>query len=375
MLKFLHCADIHLDTPFSLLDIEQSELRRAELRTTFSSMMCYIRENDIRLALFAGDLFNNSFVTRETIVLMQREFAAVPMCHIVIAPGNHDFYTSDGVYAKTAFSENVHIFRSAVVSCFSLLDIGVDVWGFANTAPHADTCFPLEHFRIPENTSARLQLFCAHADTGGSDTDIPQITKEQLAHAGFAYAALGHQHNSDGIRRIGATYFGYAGCLEGRSFEECGYKGAVCGEFSPNADGTMGLSVRRLRFSRKHYETETLDITGCESLHAAAAAISAMLAEKHYDRDTALRLILTGTFSAAISLNEKNLAALLPPLLLLELCDRTTPDQNLSWLENDPTLRGAFYRELLPLLNSANENDRETAYLALRLGLQAMNET
>ena len=103
MLRFLHCADAHLDTPFSMEDLENADVRRAELRSAFSSMMLYIRQNRINLLLIAGDLFGHAFLTRETTALLRREFASVTDCHIVIAPGNHDFYAEDSIYATVDF--------------------------------------------------------------------------------------------------------------------------------------------------------------------------------------------------------------------------------------------------------------------------------
>ena len=76
MLRLLHCADAHLDTPFTLADMENADVRRAEMRTAFSSMMTYIRQNGVKLLLIAGDLFDHAFLTRETTALLRREFSS-----------------------------------------------------------------------------------------------------------------------------------------------------------------------------------------------------------------------------------------------------------------------------------------------------------
>ena len=73
-MKFLHTADIHLDTPFSMLDPEKAEQHRNELRSTFASLVLYAKAQKVDLFLIAGDLFNNSFVTRETLSFLRREF-------------------------------------------------------------------------------------------------------------------------------------------------------------------------------------------------------------------------------------------------------------------------------------------------------------
>ena len=74
MIKILHFADVHLDSPFSLCDIKRSEQRRNELRSAFTSVMTYVRTSKIKYVLIPGDLFDYNFVTRETIDLVLREF-------------------------------------------------------------------------------------------------------------------------------------------------------------------------------------------------------------------------------------------------------------------------------------------------------------
>ena len=156
MLRLLHCADAHLDTPFTLADMENADVRRAEMRAAFSSMMTYIRQSNVKLLLIAGDLFDHAFLTRETTALLRREFSSVPDCHIVIAPGRRDFYTEDSVYAEADFPQNVHIFCRETPACaaFTVGDdenrpIPVEVWGFACTSPAMGGYEPLAAWKSP----------------------------------------------------------------------------------------------------------------------------------------------------------------------------------------------------------------------------------
>ena len=57
-LKFLHCADIHLDTPYLGLSPEKSDERRRGLRETFMRMMEYVRGGGINYVLMSGDVFD-----------------------------------------------------------------------------------------------------------------------------------------------------------------------------------------------------------------------------------------------------------------------------------------------------------------------------
>jgi hypothetical protein len=57
----------------------------------------------------------------------------------------------------------------------------------------------------------------------------------------------------------------------------------------------------------------------------------------------------------------------------LEIEDSSVPLLNYEELKNDISVKGAFFRELLPLLQSENEDERRTAATALRYGLAALD--
>ena len=406
MLRFLHCADVHLDMPFSIDDLENADVRRAELRSAFSSMMLYIRQNHVKLLLIAGDLFGHAFLSRETTAFLCAEFASVPECHIVITPGNHDFYAVDSIYETTRFPDNVFIFKKDTPDChtFSLLDEDgqsslVEVWGFANTAPAMNGYEVLRGLRLPEKQPGTYRIFVGHAALAGSRTDddktgeAPVIKKEQLAAAGFDYCALGLYHTFDGIRRIEAktsagkvrtTYFSYAGCLVGRGFSESGPCGAVCGTLDFDERGETVFSVRRLRIARRRYECLDVCLDGVSDASMTDAglsevfsqALAAAVAEKKMaapDKDTALRLTVTGILPADLLLSEERILEALAPLSSLTLIDRTTPGDTAA-LASDPTLRGAYYQALAQKLQSEDTATNEIAELALRLGMQEFKQ-
>lgn len=402
MLRFLHCADAHLDTPFTVDDLEEADVRRAELRAAFSSMMLYIRQNRIPLLLIAGDLFSHAFLSKETTALIRREFAATPDCHIVIAPGNHDFYADDSVWNTAAFSENVFVFRDAAPTCHTVTlsdgedaPVSLEIWGFANTAPAMSGYEVLNGIHFPDKQRDTHRLFIGHAALAGSrpdrtdDGDVPLLRKEQLATASFDYCALGHYHTSDGIRRIDATssagktrstYYAYAGCPVGRGFSEAGQRGTIAGTLGFGDSGDTVFSVRRLRIARRRYECLELDLDAVPAENKSETALLQVIADtladavskkkmSPPDRDTALRLTVTGRLDADILLSEERIAKVLGPLASFSLVDRTVPGDTKP-LAADPTLRGAYYHALADKLQSEDAVVRETAALALRLGLQ-----
>ena len=131
MVRIIHTGDIHLDSPFSGLDVKRAEIRKNELRAAFVTMMSYAKKNAVDIVLIAGDLFDSEYVTRETVALIVREAKNCP-AEIFIAAGNHDPISETSVYVKEGiFPENVHIFSGEELEKVSLDRLGVDVYGYS----------------------------------------------------------------------------------------------------------------------------------------------------------------------------------------------------------------------------------------------------
>ncbi len=368
MVKIIHAADIHLDAPFSLLDVQKAQVRKNELRGAFSSLILYAKTEKADLMILSGDLFDSGFVTKETTSLLISQFASFPECRFVIAPGNHDFNGPRSPYKKEQFPKNVYIFEDETVSRFSFPEIGVDVYGYAFT-DETMTENPLKKPFLLDKS--RINILAAHADVGGRSDSCP-LTTEDLGRHGFDYVALGHIHKGTDIKVSGETYFAYSGCLEGRSFDECGIKGVIVGELDKK-NGRLSAAFAKRRLCKRHYEKMSLDITGISDMDTLTERIKTALASENYGADVLLRLRLTGRISPEAPLDMKKLTAQALGLFYLEVENATVPLLNDDELKNDISIRGALYRELLPMLKSENEEERRLAADALRLGLAALD--
>ena len=58
---------------------------------------------------------------------------------------------------------------------------------------------------------------------------------------------------------------------------------------------------------------------------------------------------------------------------MLEIIDRTLPLYDSRMLENDPSIRGALFEKLRPMLESGDPTERETAIMAFRYALIALS--
>ena len=132
MLKVLHGADFHLDSPFSGLKPDAAARRRGEQRELLARLTDLAREREADLVLLSGDLFDGERVYPETLERLRSALGAMS-CPVFIAPGNHDPYTPHGPYAAGDWPENVHVFRTAEVESVELPELGCVVHGCAFT--------------------------------------------------------------------------------------------------------------------------------------------------------------------------------------------------------------------------------------------------
>jgi len=366
MLKIIHCADIHLDSPFSKCDASEAVLRRRELLSVFRSLMSYIRREAVDICLLAGDLFDCEFVTRDTLETVLAEFALAKDCFFYLSPGNHDPYQIGGIYDKVTFPENVHIFRSPSFECVAY-DENVDVYGYAFTdSVSEENRFLNVEIRDPN----KLNLAVCHGDLDVPLSKYAPILTGDLEKCGFDYVAIGHIHTKGkGITPYGSTYAGYCGCLQGRDFGETGYKGAYLITYADPTEKTP--EIKFLRFAQKRFEQEEIDISRAESMSAVQSLIDQRISEKDYGSDTYLRMDLIGSVSADFAVRENASFDANSRVHRLTVRNRTNIAYDPSALEKDATVRGKFYNTLKPLLEG-EEEERILAAMALRYGLAAL---
>ena len=109
-MKFVHIADIHLDSPFKTIS-DRADLgtkRRLEQREALKKVINYIKENNIEYLFISGDLYEQEYIRESTIKYINNLFKEIPQTKIYIAPGNHDPYIKNSYYAIYNWNDNVH---------------------------------------------------------------------------------------------------------------------------------------------------------------------------------------------------------------------------------------------------------------------------
>ena len=89
MIRILHAADLHLDSPFAAMRPDQAAVRREEQRQVLRRLVQACSSLNCQILLLAGDLFDSDRVYLQTAELLRRELASCK-APVFIAPGNHD---------------------------------------------------------------------------------------------------------------------------------------------------------------------------------------------------------------------------------------------------------------------------------------------
>lgn len=355
MLKLIHAADLHLDSPFAGLSPEQAALRRAEQRGLLDRLADLANEEEADLVLLSGDLLDSRRVYRETVDALAQTLGRI-RAKVFLAPGNHDPFNAASPYTLPIWPDHVHIFASPVPEGMELPELGCTVYGAA-FIDESGQIAALEGFCA---AGEGLNIMVLHGNVQGRD--YAPISPADIAASGLDYLALGHIHQASGLQKAGNTFWAYPGCPEGRGFDELGDKGALVVTVEKGC-----VSARFHSLCLRRYEILEVDLTGCtQPLSAVEAALPAATDMDIY------RILLTGEFameSGALSQLEQALA---PRFHALELRDRTRTPRDLWARAGEDTLTGLFLRTMAP--KCQEQPDNETLQLAVRFGLAALEQ-
>ena len=90
-MKIIHLADVHLDSKLnSHLSIEKAKQRKAEILMSFGKVVDYAIENDVKVVIIAGDLFDSNKVLKSTEKYLFDKINSAKDIDFIYIKGNHD---------------------------------------------------------------------------------------------------------------------------------------------------------------------------------------------------------------------------------------------------------------------------------------------
>ena len=305
MLRIVHAADIHLDTPYRRHD----EAVRARLleagREAFTRLIDLALERQADTLLIAGDLFDNDWLTlaTERVLVDELTRATSAGVTVVYATGNHDpgraNYRAMGINWP---KERFHLVGSRQPRQIAIERDG-EVVGWVVAAGHQtpredrDLAATFPRAPGPEPAVALLHAQVVGAAAADQHDRYAPTTLESLDPS-YAYWALGHIHQRQELRRDPPVR--YAGNVQGRHFGEESAKGALVVELDRGAAPEIEFeALAPVRW-------ETLEPEGLEAAHtvadvkaAVAAAFAGPRSEAPPDQEWILRVDLRGASQLA----------------------------------------------------------------------------
>lgn len=343
MLRILHAADLHLDSPFASLPPELAAQRHREQQwiLQYAMILC----NNVDLVLLAGDVFDDRQARPETVVALLTTFERTK-AHIFIAPGNHDPYTEESVWARTNWPENVHIFTGAM-EAVELPHLRCRVWGAAFREREAgDLLRP-----IPKSNDGFLEIGVFHGDPV-YDSPYHPISAQTIRDCGLDYLALGHIHKAQMPQQLGRTFYGWPGVTMGRGFDETGEKGVFLLSLDRGMCGSKFVPLPKPRYELWKTDVDHLEIP------------------PQYVQ-TICRLVLTGEANPMDTMGLYD--RLSEQFLHLEIRDETIPTRDIWDGCGDSTLRGLTLTSLKTRFDAAETPEqRQLLTLAARYALAAL---
>ncbi len=367
-LRFLHCSDIHLETPFFGLTPEKSEERRREIKTTFMRIMQYVRDRSIQVVMISGDLFDRRYATNATAEVLIREFRQCPDTVFIIAPGKNDCLKDNPIYISDRLPSNCYVFREDKLSRFDFDKYNVTIYGWA-FVDESMTESPLYGREVDD--PSRINIVCGYADLDGSlGSPACPVAESDLQRFGADYYALGSRHSAGEFVRLSDSIYSYCGSPECTGFSDTGIGGAnlIVVDYD---GGELNIDVKRLSFGHIHFVNAVMDITGVQTNNEIIQRISHLISDKEYGAETALRVELIGSVDPSFVVSD-TIRSKAFGLYFFDIIDKTLPLYGAEKFARDMTTVGEVYRKLLPDMTGSDEAKCRVACRAFRVALACL---
>lgn len=297
MFRFLHTADLHLDSPLRGLKSRNEEGVEALLgasRKAFEALIGLAISEAVDFVVIAGDVYDRDWKGYETGLFFRRGMARLNTAGIPVylISGNHD--AASVITKQLSLPENVHVFPSKKPATVQpdAWPVAIHGMSFPNRVV-GENLVPL----YPAAVSGKFNLGLLHTSLAGGDghdTYAP-CSVADLQGKGYDYWALGHIHQPRVVHQD--PWIVYPGNLQGRHIRECGARGCrlvtVDDSLAVTACDWHSLDVAR-------WAEQRVDFGGVGSIEEALPRLRTAMGEAveaAEDRLLALRLVVEGVTS------------------------------------------------------------------------------
>lgn len=265
--RFLHAADIHLDSGFSGLPLSAlgADPRLAvATRSAFAALVDLALAEAVDFLLIAGDLYDGPWRDVGTAFFVRDQMRRLREGGIpaFLVKGNHD--AESRVADALPPPDNLTVFPAEAAATHRIEALRVAIHGRSFPRRHVGEDFP-RSYPAPLPGWFNIGLLHTSAEGRPGHEAYAPCTVEALRAFGYDYWALGHVHAREMLSDDPPIAF--SGCLQGRHAREAGSKGALLVTVE---DGRADIAFRALDTVRWIVAPVALDGLATEAERDAA---------------------------------------------------------------------------------------------------------
>ena len=301
-MKFIHAADIHLDSALHGLERYEGapveEIRRAT-RRAFDNLIELAIDEQVAFVLLVGDLYDGDWKDYNTGLYFVERMGRLrdASIRVFIVAGNHD--AASQITKHLRLPDNVTLFSTRKPERVVLDDLGVSICGqgFATRAVTDDISQD-----YPQGDPQLLNIGLLHTCLDGKPGHEPYApcTVDGLRSKGYQYWALGHVHKREEVSRD--PWIVFPGNIQGRHIREIGPKGCTL----VTVDGGEIVEVAHRDLDVMRWSIRELDVSATETVDDIYEQVREGLQlalDAAEGRPVAVRLVLYGACSAHLKLH------------------------------------------------------------------------
>ena len=248
MIKLIHTADVHLDSPLQTLALRDPDLRdriQCASRDAFTRVVEHAIEHSVTAVLIAGDLFDSAARSAKTAAFLLAELSRLNQVGIKVfyIKGNHD--AENPLTGDTTLPDNVYVFDGEG-DCVQLP--GCDVWihGVSFSEKKAEKSL-LGKFSSPVADAINIGMLHTSLNGSASHDVYAPCSVNELINTGFDYWALGHIHKRQ--VHCEAPWIVMPGIPQGRDIGEPGAQSATLITIDEGRVGTSDFPTSSIEFN------------------------------------------------------------------------------------------------------------------------------
>jgi len=300
-MKFIHAADLHLDSPLRGLaaypDAPVQRLRTAT-REAFEQLVKVAVAEAVDFVVIAGDVYDGDWRDFNTGLFFIRQMGVLRQAGIPVflLYGNHDA-ESEMTHSLT-LPDNVYVFSARKAETHRLPALQVALHGRSfRQAATTENLLP----SYPPPVPGWLNIGVLHTALEGhtEHARYAPCSRTELQAMGYQYWALGHVHER-WVER-GAVTLAYPGNLQGRHIREPGERGALL----VTAEAGEIRQVEPLALDVLRWQCLNLDISpltdGQAVLRLVGQGLQQLLDDTPGQRPLAVRVVFQGCTAAYAS--------------------------------------------------------------------------